>query len=110
MTKKAILIDPETSTVTVVEIEDYKDILKHIGCDVFTSGCSFNRDTIFVDDEGLLKLKEGNKGFSIDCYHGPFAGRGLVCGHDSEGESVNCESNVVEVAAALEFLTFMATV
>ena len=106
MKRKAILIDPETSTVTVVEFDGYKDIQKLIGCDVFTTGCYVGKDVIFVDDEGLLKLNDVKLGFTIGA-HQPLAGKGLVCGHDGEGEGVDCESNVIEVAAALEFVTFM---
>jgi len=46
-----------------------------------------NRDTMFVDDEGLLKLPKYF--FQWRGYDQPLAGKGLILGTNDEGESIS---------------------
>jgi hypothetical protein len=88
----AYLIDPFTKTVTTVEYDgDYQRIYDLIECDMFdVVRINAQGDGIFVDDEGLINGKE--QAFfriDVDGYHHPLAGKGLVLGVDSEGESIS---------------------
>lgn len=93
---KAIMINPETQTVEVIEFKgDFRDIQKAIDCRCFTTvsidGPSM--DSIFVDDEGLL----ASDGYVFDYLGHPIAGKGMILGCDSEGESISTGLSVVEV-------------
>lgn len=83
------LIDPFTKSITTVEWDgDYQSIYRLIDCDTFTVvTVNAKRDSVFVDDEGLINGKP-QEFFLFDGYPQPLAGKGLVLGCDSVGESV----------------------
>lgn len=103
---RTIKIDPFNETVTEVTLPDSHDLdaiysqIGH-GCDTFTTVSLSPRDDMFVDDEGLLKLKvdefdlerdDVSRFFVLtDPYGAPLAlitGCGLVMAHDEKGETV----------------------
>lgn len=94
---KGLLIDPINKKVTEVEFEHSLDeIYKLINCDTFAVPFIFsNNDSLFVDDEGLLKDPEHF--FMISEYGRPIAGMGLILGTDEEGESVSAKTKEIEV-------------
>lgn len=101
---KAYLIDPVQRTVEEVNYTgDYQQIYELIGADCFDV-CRINSagDGIFVDDEGLLRYGL-LPAFMTTLYGGPLAGRGLVLGVDSEGESVE---PTISLESLRETLTF----
>ena len=50
---KGVLVDPYLKTIENVEVNDYKDISKHLQCDMFCSGgYDEGGDAIYVNDEG----------------------------------------------------------
>lgn len=100
---KAIKIDSNLRQVIEVDItSDYNDINKQIGSDIFTIGHSLKkRDTLMVDDEGLLKNE--NTFFVYKGAHQPFAGNGLITGCNSQGETVDCKIDINEVKQNVEF-------
>ena len=87
---KAILINPKLQTINYVDYSgDYKDIYKLTECTTFTAVYPFDNceDTIYLDDEGLLK--SSNYCFTFRCDDGrnePLMGNALVLGADDEGE------------------------
>jgi hypothetical protein len=90
MSKKipAFLIDPFARTITeVVYNDDFTQILKLIDADSF-DGVRVNdeRDTLYVDDEGLFKSNQ--KFFKLSVYPQPLAGKALLLGTDHRGEAV----------------------
>lgn len=88
VTTKAYMVDPTTRIITLVDVGDYTDIQKQIGCSCFTVATQFaNGDTLYVDDEGLLY--EGNLSFNIRGGHQPFFGKGILMGSDNQGESID---------------------
>lgn len=92
---QAVLIDPYKEEVTNVEYNgDYKQIYEHIQADCFTLVRLRDRDDVFVDDEGLLKVTGATKFFMIEDYPQPLAGYGLILGNDGEGESVAAHHSV----------------
>lgn len=103
MTMQAILIDPYTQTIEVVDYSgDYKDISALLDCELFTTVYSDLPDTIYLDDEGLYV--ENQKFFKLKGYPQPLAGKGLVLGTDYDtGESVDCVSSLEDILRAVEF-------
>jgi hypothetical protein len=88
---RAILIDPVSETVSEVEYNgDYKHIYELCGFECFTVIDLGKGETLFIDDEGLLKEQEHF--FALEgplwAYPQPLAGRGLILGTDDDGESV----------------------
>ncbi len=85
---KAFLIDPAAKTVTEVEYSgDWKDIYTLTDCDCFTTVDIDGANTMFLDDEGLLKgYRDDFFAYGPDCP--PLAGKALVLGYDEEGETV----------------------
>lgn len=107
MKAKAYLIDPVKLQVTEVTLSgDYREIYKHIHCEIFTAvTINENGDSIFVDDEGLYAE---NQVFFIhtDYPYQPLAGYGLVLGCDMEtGESVSPICTLEETISKVSFLT-----
>jgi hypothetical protein len=91
---KAFLIDPFTQTINEVDYNgDYKSIYSlisssAINVDTFTCvNLNEQEDTIFVDDEGLLKDLNSQRFFTVNGH--VLAGKGLVLGTNEEGESVS---------------------
>lgn len=102
---KAIKIDIEKQEVYEVDIDNYKDISKHIDCRCFTIACYINKkeDCIFVDDEGLLTPIQG--AFEYEGAPQPYAGHGLVIGTTKSGNSKTPTVTVEEIKKAVTFLT-----
>ena len=68
---KAILVDPFARTISTVKVGDYTDIQKHVGCDCFTTVRFDERNTAFVDDEGLINGTERAVRFVDEVYPQP---------------------------------------
>src|SRR6059058_6417197 len=113
---KAVLIDAYNKTVTDIELNGRKDMLKQwysaIGHDCATVETAVyidteGHDSILVDEEGLLKLTSNTPFFTFKGGHQPFAGNGIVVGVDKDGETVSCNTNAKEVAEKVKFLSAM---
>lgn len=95
MTIKAILINPFERTVEEVEYNgDYKHIYTLIDAHSFDVARIDRNDAIFVDDEGLFAAESEDCPQEFFVYlddDGPrfLAGKGLILGCDSEGESIS---------------------
>lgn len=100
---RAILIDPINETIEEVEYNgDYKQIYKHIDASTFGVVDIPNDDTIFIDDEGLLK--DNNHFFIHKDAYTPIGGKGLVLGIDDRGESVSAHSTLKELRHSITFI------
>jgi hypothetical protein len=101
---KALLIDSKNKVVKQIEIgENYTEITKAIDCDVFAAPHILeNNDTMYCDDEGLLKDPENF--FLLDTYPQPIAGNGLILGCDYEGESKDVEISLEELSSRVTFM------
>jgi len=95
---KAVLVNPYARTILNVEVNDYKDISKHLQCDVFCSGgYDEGGDAIYVNDEGLYE--ESMFVYMPDVYPDPYAGRVLFLGVDpASGESQDAWLDAEDVA------------
>jgi len=94
---KAVLVDPYTRTISNVEVNDYRDISKHLQCDVFCSGgYDEGGDAIYVNDEGLYT--EDMFVYMPEVYPDPYAGRVLFLGLDRDsGESQDAWLTAVDM-------------
>jgi hypothetical protein len=100
---KAIFIDPQARTVTLIEHGgDYRSILKTIDVQIFTCVALDSANTLFVDDEGLLN--DPRYFFEIGDYPQPLAGKGLVLGITDDGDSADTTLPLPAVESAVRFL------
>lgn len=114
---KVYLINPFNRTITETQIADgrddmdshMKEMYAALNCDLFTVACEINeqRDTIFVDDEGLLGDLDTQRFFvvELDDVQMPFAGMGLVMGlDDSEGDSIEPNCTLEQLQSVIRFV------
>jgi hypothetical protein len=105
---KAYLIDPINKIVSVVDYNgDYQTINKLINSQRgFDAVYGFrNEDTLYVDDEGLLRKENYGFEFTYDNGHvAPLMGKALVLGTDAEGESVAVKSTLEEVESKIKWI------
>ena len=109
---KAILINPKLQTINEINYSgDYKDIYKLTECSTFTCVYPFNlnEDTIYLDDEGLLKQSNYCFTFRCDNGHNPIlCGNALILGTDEEGESQDVESSIEMIQDRIVFVGHQA--
>ena len=104
---KAILINPKLKLINEINYSgDYRDISKLTECNIFTCVYPFDKceDTIYLDDEGLLK--SSNYCFTFDCDNGnaqPLMGKALILGTDDEGDSKDIEPSLDEIKKRVSF-------
>ena len=105
---RAYLIDPIKKEISVVNYNgDYRMINELINCERgFDAVYGFrNQDTLFVDDEGLLRKENHGFEFTYDNGHTqPLMGKALVLGTDAEGESIAVKSSLEEVASKVNWI------
>jgi hypothetical protein len=105
----AIKIDVEKKDIYEVELEEGLDpIYLELQCDTFACPVTiFNRDTLFVDDDALLKKLETLKGgffWTQFPVQGIF-GSALIIGDDHEGNSVSAKSHIDTIKGQITFMT-----
>ena len=105
---KGILIDAEKRTVKEVQvIGDYKAIYPFlgVGVDCFALVGINDTESIYVDDEGLLKNPRNFILFKG--YRGALAGNGLILGSNEEGESISTSLTVEWVKKQVKFADYL---
>ena len=86
---KGYLINAETLEISDIEVGDYTDIQKHIGCDHFDCvGLNSKGDTLYVDDEGLMKVNRLTIVITEGGVPRRLAGNIVVLGSNAAGDSV----------------------
>lgn len=103
---KDFLINAEARTITEVEVPvGYKNIYPFLGEGVDMFQCvdiSTNGDTIYVDEEGLLKPQSNF--FLYKGYNQPLAGNGLVLGTTDAGETVSVKAKLETIKKNVQFM------
>lgn len=108
--KKGILIDVKNETITEVQVGDYKDIQKKIGCDLFDVVQIDEENDVYVDDEGLLSVDKDSKFFGFKGSNVKLAGNGLVLGNNrNTGDSKNTTLTVEYLKERIEFFNLEQT-
>lgn len=103
--KRGIFINVHTRTIEWVEVGNYKDIQKVLGCEMF--GCTEvdDNNTIYSDDNGLRNCKNFFR-LKGGYYDDPIPRNGLILGDDHEtGESTDCTLSLEYVKERIEFLS-----
>ena len=101
---KAILIDVKTQEIKEVEHDgEIQNIYNLIDCRAFDLVRIDDVNSIFVDDEGILK---DNLYFEYSGSENVFklAGNGLILGVDDKGESISPTLTVEDVKGKVNFL------
>ena len=101
---KAILIDVKTQEIKEVEHDNtLQNIYDLIDCRAFDLVRIDDVNSIFVDDEGILK---DNLYFEYPSSNGIFqlAGNGLILGVDDEGNSISPTLTIEDVKSKVSFL------
>jgi hypothetical protein len=106
--KKAIKINVENKTIEEIEISDgINSISKEIGnnCQYFCCPFIFdNMDSIYADDEALLRIDDIKGGFKMENWAYPLVGNAIILGTDDEGDSINYKSDINEFRKKLIFV------
>jgi hypothetical protein len=99
---KAYLINPLDRTITTVDYDgNYKSIHKLCDFDTFdVVGLTDDGDTLFVDDEGLIKGPV-YQFFGIRGYPALLAGKALILGTDEDGNSIEPKHDITFYKARL---------
>lgn len=105
---RAILIDPTTQTIVEVDYDNssYKNIYKLIDAEPFTTLDIKPNESIYLDDEGLLR-DPPKPLFAWADYRQPLAGKGLILGFDDEGETVATKVTLAYVKSMVRWLPDM---
>jgi len=106
---KAIKIDALHRLVGEVEFDGSLDTMYKLlghGCNMITAPVIFNnRDTVYVDDEGLLRPVVC--GWTLKLPNGTFyrfVGNGLILGCDSAGFSISVKGKIAEYTSMIGFM------
>ena len=102
---KAILIDVYNKEIREVDYDGTLDFIYfNLACRTFDVVRIDDVNSIFVDDEGLLR--QNQLYFEYSGSNGSFqlAGNGLVLGVDDEGNSISPTLNVEDVKGKVRFL------
>ena len=104
---RVIKIDAENKIVIEMEIEESDKLSKMqavVGGLIEIAYELDNNDTVFVNEEGLFC--DPKNFFEIKGGHQPFAGNGIVVGHNPKtGDSKSVESSLADIQARIKFLT-----
>lgn len=104
---KAILIDVTAQTVTDIDLQPgLQAMYTVIGCQCVDRRTIDLRNDLWFDDEGLLHDPQPPK-FQFSTYPHLFAGNALICGYNSEGETIGTTLNADQVRP---FIAFKGTV
>ena len=105
---KALLIDVSTKKITEIELDShFESISKAIGngCQYFCCPYSFsNEDSIYADDESLLRVDSIKGGFVLEGYSGTIVGNAIILGTDDEGDSVDVKHTCDEISERIIFI------
>ena len=99
---KAILINAKDRTIELVENNgDLSSMYDAIGCDMVEIGHfdTSNGDTLWVDEEGLLKDPQ----FGFVLYDKQFAGNGIIYGSNIGGDNISVRSTIDSIIEHLLF-------
>lgn len=103
---RAIIIDAENRKVDEVWCaeEPLKFMYDTIGCDTVALAVELeNRDTVFVDDEGLLK--DAEHFFEIEGAPQPFAGNGVIFGCTKSGNTISAMTDLETIREKVKFIS-----
>jgi len=107
MQQHGVLIDPTSRSIKLVQVSEkvsLKELYKLLECDLIEMANPNStfvdwRDTLIVDEEGLLK--EGQEFFKIGGQ--AYAGKGLLLATTEEGDLSGCVYDLDNVVKSVQF-------
>ncbi|MCK8495845.1 DUF3846 domain-containing protein [Spirosoma sp. RP8] len=100
---KAIKIDVEKQDVYDLEIESgITAMYTAISCTCVDRVVLDDETDLWLDDEGLLHEPQPTK-FSIAGFDRSFAGNGLICGYNAEGQTISTTLTAEQVRPLITF-------
>lgn len=105
---KALKINVVTREIEEITIGDFRTIAPAIGngCDLFCCPYSFhNLDTMYLDDEILLRANDIMGGFSLRSWDAPLVNSAVVIGSTYDGESCDVKMTADELRKIVVFHT-----
>jgi hypothetical protein len=107
MQQHGVLIDPTSRSIKLVQVSEkvsLKELYKLLECDLIEMANPNStfvdwRDTLIVDEEGLLK--EGQEFFKIGGQ--AYAGKGLILSTTDDGDMSGCVSDLDNVVKSVQF-------
>jgi len=106
---KAIWINAKNKCVSAVEVFGLSDMQERVGgwiqaAHSFLDDSGVETDTLYVDEEGLLK--EPQHFFYLEGAHHPFGSNGLIVGFEgATGKSLATTKDPLEIQKKVRFLT-----
>jgi hypothetical protein len=103
----AFRINVETRKVEQIEINDWKEIAPAIGngCTTFACPVTFdNEDSIYCDDESLLRQDDIKGGFMMDGWNYPIVGNAVIQGTDEDGDSTEPLTPINELESKIKWI------
>lgn len=103
---KAIIIKPKDGTVEEVQINDsIEDMHRLIGCETFCQGgWVTDANMAWVDDNGLMKVKDDDILTAVQWYPAALVGNILIMGQTHYGESTDTTLSAAEVRHMVKFV------
>ena len=106
---KAIVINSQNKTIEFLNLNKGLDSINAaIGNNCSCFCCPFifeNDDTIYADDEILLRPDDIHGGFTINGFISPIVGNAIILGTDSEGDSVDALTDIDDVRSKVIFFS-----
>ncbi|GAB3715764.1 hypothetical protein GCM10027592_56460 [Spirosoma flavus] len=100
----AIEIDVVTQTVADIQLDNgLQAMYAAIGCTCVDRVVLDDETDLWIDDEGLLHNPQPAK-FMIAGFDNRFAGNGLICGYNAEGETISTALTADQVRPLITFL------
>lgn len=104
---KAILINPQTRTISEVEYNgDFHHIYALIDATCFDCVRIDSKETIYVDDEGLINGKANTVGlfYFKGGYPVVLAGKGLILSTDDDGDAIATAFTVEQIKERVDWV------
>jgi hypothetical protein len=100
---RAIWIDSKRRRITEVEVHGLEDMQERVDGLIELAGELRTGDSLYVDDEGLLK--DPREFFYLETIGHPLAGNGLIVGFIPEsGKSTDAKTSLESVRRAVKFM------
>lgn len=107
---RAIKIDVHNRVVREIELHSddelcLRDMQHAVGGHIEKVTILDNNDTLFVDEEGLLKGPHADQFFTFEGYPEPLCGNGLIAGwRPEDGETIAAKSPLEEIQKRVTFV------
>jgi hypothetical protein len=105
---KAVLIDTNSKEVKYVNLKNengsyLKSIYDKLGCKIVEGINLDEKHTLYINEEGLLNIKDDTGVFMFNGINQPLVGNGLIIAYDNESNKVPVNLELEEIAEKILF-------